>query len=195
MKPFQKIPMCISRKFFGTFAAPHTLTMEKVDFFKIDDLETIEAAGISGVQVADKLYRIYMEQVFETYFVHVDPHPGNLFVKPLPTAEESEAGVVEFSPGDPVPYQSGRPFQIVFVDFGMAVTIPERLRTALGIMLSDLVPKMPIKWSRLISTRELCRPMKKWIESKKPTRPFLIVFGEFGSASSEAWPFPKQSSF
>jgi predicted unusual protein kinase regulating ubiquinone biosynthesis (AarF/ABC1/UbiB family) len=126
-----KDPHVYIPKIFWDFSGPHTLTMEKVDFFKIDDLEAIEAAGISGVQVADKLYRIYMEQVFETYFVHVDPHPGNLFVKPLPTAEESEAGIVEFSPGDPVPYQSGRPFQIAFVDFGMAVTIPERLRTAL----------------------------------------------------------------
>jgi predicted unusual protein kinase regulating ubiquinone biosynthesis (AarF/ABC1/UbiB family) len=118
-------------KIFWDFCRPHTLTMEKVDFFKIDDLEAIEAAGISPVQVADKLYRIYMEQVFETFFVHVDPHPGNLFIKPLPTVEESKAGVVEFYPGDPVSYQYNRTFQIVFVDFGMAVAIPERLRTAL----------------------------------------------------------------
>jgi predicted unusual protein kinase regulating ubiquinone biosynthesis (AarF/ABC1/UbiB family) len=128
---FSKDPNVYIPKIFWDFCGPHTLTMEKVDFFKIDDLETIEAAGISSVQVADKLYRIYMEQVFETFFVHVDPHPGNLFVKPLPTVEESKAGVVEFSPDDRVSYQSERPFQIVFVDFGMAVAIPERLRTAL----------------------------------------------------------------
>jgi len=128
---FSKNPHVYIPKIFWDFSGPYTLTMEKVDFFKIDDLETIEAAGISSVQVADKLYRIYMEQVFETFFVHVDPHPGNLFVKPLPTLEESKVGVVEFLPGNQVPYQSGRPFQIVFVDFGMAVTIPERLRTAL----------------------------------------------------------------
>jgi predicted unusual protein kinase regulating ubiquinone biosynthesis (AarF/ABC1/UbiB family) len=128
---FSKNPHVYIPKIFWDFCSPHTLTMEKVDFFKIDDLEAIEKSGISGVQVADKLYRIYMEQVFETFFVHVDPHPGNLFVKPLPTIEESKAGVVEFKPDDPVSYQSGRPFQIVFVDFGMAVTIPERLRTSL----------------------------------------------------------------
>jgi predicted unusual protein kinase regulating ubiquinone biosynthesis (AarF/ABC1/UbiB family) len=128
---FSKNPHVYIPKIFWDFCGPHTLTMEKVDFYKIDDLEAIKSAGISGVQVADKLYRIYMEQVFETFFVHVDPHPGNLFVKPLPTTEESETGVVEFLPGDRVPCQSGRPFQIVFVDFGMAVTIPERLRTAL----------------------------------------------------------------
>ena len=130
-KIFSKNPHVYIPKIFWDFSGPNTLTMEKVDFFKIDDLDAIEASGISGVEVADKLYRIYMEQVFETFFVHVDPHPGNLFVKPLPTPNESEAGLIGFSPGDPVPYQLGRPFQITFVDFGMAVTIPERLRTAL----------------------------------------------------------------
>jgi predicted unusual protein kinase regulating ubiquinone biosynthesis (AarF/ABC1/UbiB family) len=130
-KIFSKNSNVYIPKIFWDFCRPRTLTMEKVDFFKIDDLEAIEAAGISPVQVADKLYRIYMEQVFETFFVHVDPHPGNLFIKPLPTVEESKAGVVGFYPGDPVSYQSNRSFQIVFVDFGMAVAIPERLRTAL----------------------------------------------------------------
>jgi predicted unusual protein kinase regulating ubiquinone biosynthesis (AarF/ABC1/UbiB family) len=128
---FSKNPHVYFPEIFWDFCGPHTLTMENVDFFKINDLEAIESAGISGAEVADKLYQIYMQQVFETFFVHVDPHPGNLFVKPLPTPEESKAGVDEFSPGDPVPYQAGRPFQIIFVDFGMAVSIPERLRTAL----------------------------------------------------------------
>lgn len=107
-----------------------TLTLEDVGYFRIADRESIAAAGISPEAVADRLYTGYMRQVFETFFVHVDPHPGNLFVRPLPTPEEAEAGVA-FGPGDPVPRAAGRPFQIVFVDFGMATPIPERLRAAL----------------------------------------------------------------
>jgi len=91
----------------------------------------LKMIGISRPRVADMLYNIYMKQVFETYFVHVDPHPGNLFVKPLPHPDEIEAEITDFKPDDPVPYHPDRPFQIVFVDFGMAVNIPERLRTAL----------------------------------------------------------------
>lgn len=113
------------------YCAPRTLTMENVSYIRIADLRAVEAAGISREKVADKLYNIYMRQVFETYFVHVDPHPGNLFVKPLPHPDETDAGVSSFEPGDPVPYKSDRPFQVVFVDFGMSVTIPERLRAAL----------------------------------------------------------------
>ena len=128
---FQKNPHIYIPKIYWDYCGPRTLTMEKVDYFKITDLEAIAAAGISSVKAADKLYRIYMRQVFETFFVHVDPHPGNLFIKPLPTEEEIEAGVRDFAPGDPIPHKPGRKFKIVFVDFGMAVEIPERLRNAL----------------------------------------------------------------
>ncbi len=116
---------------FWDYSDNTLLTMEKVDFFKIDDLDAIKACGISPAQVADQLYRIYMQQVFETFFAHVDPHPGNIFIKPLPAKEELERGIDHFTPGEPVPFQPERPFKIVFVDFGMAVAIPERLRTSL----------------------------------------------------------------
>ena len=116
---------------YWEYSASRTLTMENVAYIKIGDLGGIEAAGISRAEVADKLYNVYMKQVFETHFVHVDPHPGNLFVRPLPHPDEISAGISDFAPGDSAPYQAGRPFQLVFVDFGMAVSIPERLRAAL----------------------------------------------------------------
>jgi predicted unusual protein kinase regulating ubiquinone biosynthesis (AarF/ABC1/UbiB family) len=116
---------------FYDYCAGRTLTLEDVSYIKISDLQGIDASGISRPLVANKLYNTYMRQVFETHFVHVDPHPGNLFVKPLPVPEEIEAGITDFKPGDPVPYQPERSFQIVFIDFGMSVTIPERLRDAL----------------------------------------------------------------
>jgi predicted unusual protein kinase regulating ubiquinone biosynthesis (AarF/ABC1/UbiB family) len=70
-----------------------------------------------------------MQQIFVTNFVHADPHPGNIFVRPLPHPEET--GVTGFAPGEPVLHRPNRPFQIVFVDFGMTAVIPERLRAAL----------------------------------------------------------------
>lgn len=70
-----------------------------------------------------------MQQIFVHHFVHADPHPGNLFIKPLPLSGEAP-----FAPGDrvpPPPSGEERPFQVVFVDFGMVSPIPERLRAAL----------------------------------------------------------------
>ncbi|HSK78267.1 MAG TPA: AarF/UbiB family protein [Thermoanaerobaculia bacterium] len=116
-------------KVYWERSARRTLTLENVGFLKMSDLEGITRAGISRPEVARNLYRIYMQQIFVHHFVHADPHPGNLFVRPLPVE-----GELPFGPGDPVPPPPAgteRPFQIVFVDFGMVAVIPERLRGAL----------------------------------------------------------------
>jgi len=105
-------------KVYWDYSTERVLTMENVAYIRIADLEAIDAAGISRPEIAKKLYSIYMQQIFLTHFVHADPHPGNLFIRPLrPPAKPSA--------GDPTP------FQIIFVDFGMMVPIPERLRSAL----------------------------------------------------------------
>lgn len=116
-------------KIYWQYVAAHTLTMEDVGYLKIDDPAALEAAGINRQQVAEKLFELYMEQLLVTHFVHADPHAGNLFVKPLPHPDEPAA--YDFLPGDAVPFYPDRPFQLTFVDFGMAVTVPRRLRAAL----------------------------------------------------------------
>jgi predicted unusual protein kinase regulating ubiquinone biosynthesis (AarF/ABC1/UbiB family) len=114
-RDFEKDPRVAIPRVYWAASARRTLTLENVGYIKISDLEAIERAGISRPEVARVLYRIYMQQIFVHHFVHADPHPGNLFVKPLPPRGE----------------EAGRPFQIVFVDFGMVAVIPERLRGAL----------------------------------------------------------------
>jgi predicted unusual protein kinase regulating ubiquinone biosynthesis (AarF/ABC1/UbiB family) len=116
-------------KVYWEYSAGRTLTMENVSYIKISDLAGIDAAGINRPDVAKKFYNIYMEQIFVNNFVHADPHPGNVFVRPLPHPNDDR--LTAFQPGDSVPHQASRPFQIVFVDFGMVAVIPERLRVAL----------------------------------------------------------------
>ena len=116
-------------KIFWEWSAPRTLTLEDVGWIKIADLAALDQAGIRRSEVARDLYRLYLCQIFEHYFVHADPHPGNLFVRPLPVGDEPP-----IAPGDPTPAApavEARPFQIAFVDFGMVAVIPERLRNAL----------------------------------------------------------------
>ena len=69
-------------------------------------MQQSDSVGLCG----ELLFHPYMEQIFEKNFVHVDPHSGNLFVKPA--GNESSA----------------RLFQVVFIDFGMMSVIPNRLR-------------------------------------------------------------------
>lgn len=103
---------------YWEYTTRRVLTLENVASIKIGDLAAIEAAGISRAQVARKLYDTYLEQIFVHHFVHADPHPGNLFVHPLPRPADA-------------PADAATPFLIVFVDFGMVAVIPERLRASL----------------------------------------------------------------
>jgi len=116
---------------YWSCSASHTLTMENVSYIKVSDHQAINLTGIDTVEVSKKLYNIYLKQIFETHFIHADPHPGNIFIKPLPTEREREEGVTTIDPNDQVAHQAGRSFQIVFVDFGMVTSIPDRLRSAL----------------------------------------------------------------
>jgi predicted unusual protein kinase regulating ubiquinone biosynthesis (AarF/ABC1/UbiB family) len=111
-----------------------TLTMEDVSYIRIDDLAALERAGIDAKAVARKVYNVYLRQFFVTYRVHADPHPGNLFIRPLPTPEEIADHPLYwdgYHPGDVVPHAADRPFQLVIVDFGMVVEMPARLRDGL----------------------------------------------------------------
>lgn len=118
-------------RIYWKYCAAHTLTMENVGYIKVTDKQAIESAGLNTVDVSKKVYNIYLRQIFETHFIHADPHPGNIFIKPLPTETERELGLIDIYPGDPVAKQPDRPFQIVFVDFGMVTEIPVRLQGAL----------------------------------------------------------------
>ncbi len=109
--------ICIAKVYWET-TARRVLTLENVAGIKVTDLAALEAAGIRRSEVARRLYDAYLQQIFVHYFVHADPHPGNLFVRPLPPTPTA-------APDAP------RPFQIAFVDFGMVAVIPEALRAAL----------------------------------------------------------------
>ena len=108
-----------------------TLTMEDVGYITLDDLPALHAAGIDPTQVAQVLARCTLEQALVHFFVHADPHSGNLFVRPLLTEEERAAGAPPLGPGDPVPFAENRPFQVVYIDFGMAIEVVERLRRSM----------------------------------------------------------------
>ena len=88
------------------------VVLEDVEALKIGDTAALAAAGIDTKDVADLLLEAYFKQIFVAEFFHADPHPGNLFVKPRPAT---------------VPSDATPDFQLVFVDFGMAVRLPKAM--------------------------------------------------------------------
>ncbi len=94
------------------------IVIEDVTSLKLDDYAGIEAAGINRRAVAQRLMATYMEQIFEHRFFHADPHPGNIFVYPLP--EDAENAHLQDAGG-------GRPFYLIFIDFGMTGTLTQQI--------------------------------------------------------------------
>lgn len=92
------------------------IVMENVESPKITDIAAMEAAGINPAQVAETLLDVYFDQVFREGFFHADPHPGNLFIRPRPD--------IPWPPEDEDEVGSGRPFWLIFVDFGMVGRVP-----------------------------------------------------------------------
>lgn len=115
------------------------LTLERVGGIKITDYGALTEAGIDRGAVAQRLFETYLQQVFIDGFFHADPHPGNLFVRPL---------------GDLSPKGGlSRDFQLVFVDFGMVghltPQVMDQLReTVIGLAARD-VPRIIESWDRL----------------------------------------------
>ncbi len=96
--------------------ADRVIVMENVEAPKITDVAAMTAAGIDPREVAETLLDVYFDQVFREGFFHADPHPGNLFVRPrsdIPWPVDA-ADLVE----------GGRPFWLIFVDFGMVGRVP-----------------------------------------------------------------------
>ena len=98
-----------------THTSRRVLTLEDVGAIKITDYAAISAAGVDRVEVADRLFKVYLQQIFEDGFFHADPHPGNLFVSPLASPSKGETA------------SKGVEWQLVFVDFGMVGHMPPNL--------------------------------------------------------------------
>ncbi|XP_032436819.1 putative aarF domain-containing protein kinase 5 isoform X2 [Xiphophorus hellerii] len=71
-------------KVFWEQTSKRVLTAEFCSGCKINNVKEIKQQGISLKDTADKLIRIFAEQIFYTGFIHADPHPGNVLVRQGP---------------------------------------------------------------------------------------------------------------
>jgi predicted unusual protein kinase regulating ubiquinone biosynthesis (AarF/ABC1/UbiB family) len=100
---------------YDAHSTDRVLTLEDVTSIKINDYKRLEEAGIKREEVARRLMNSYFRQVFDDRFFHADPHPGNLFVYPLPIEEGASFGA------------TGRPFYLIYIDFGMTSRLTQQL--------------------------------------------------------------------
>src|SRR5918912_1783460 len=78
------------------YTSRRVLVLEWGDGIKVNDYAQLEAAGISRYAVAKRTVEAYFYQFFEVGFFHADPHPGNIFVQPGPSATDPTVAFVDF---------------------------------------------------------------------------------------------------
>jgi predicted unusual protein kinase regulating ubiquinone biosynthesis (AarF/ABC1/UbiB family) len=116
---------------YTAHSTDQVITIEDVTSIKIDDFAALERAGINRKDVAQRLMNTYMKQIFDERFFHADPHPGNLFVYPLPVDNVEQY----------IARGGGRPFYLIFIDFGMTGTLTKELVDALINTLSAVITR------------------------------------------------------
>ncbi|MEV7692444.1 AarF/UbiB family protein [Microbacterium sp. NPDC089189] len=97
------------------------LTLADVTAIKLNDVTALRAAGIDPSEVAATFASVMFDQVFTHGFFHADPHPGNVFVTPLPATGEATGDAPRW--------------RLTFIDFGMMGEIPTTLRSGLRTAL------------------------------------------------------------
>lgn len=102
-------------KVLWDYTTPHVLTLEFVEGIKITEFEAIRQSGIALPDLARLLVESYMKQIFSHRFLHGDPHPGNLFVRPGP--------------------------KLVFVDFGLMQPITPQMREGIKITVGGIIER------------------------------------------------------
>ena len=95
------------------------ITEERIRGIKVDDVRTLDAAGLDRTEVARTFADAYLSMVFVHRFFHADPHPGNVFVE-----------------------REGR---IGFVDFGMVGSVGTRTGRGLSTILLALIATDPVR--------------------------------------------------
>ncbi|MGI9824877.1 ABC1 kinase family protein [Agromyces sp. Marseille-Q5079] len=95
------------------------LTLEDVTAIKVTDAAALAAAGIDPADVAPAFAAVMFDQLFTNGFFHADPHPGNIFVTPLPVVDGS----------------AKRSWKLTFIDFGMMGEVPAGTRSGLRKLL------------------------------------------------------------
>ncbi|MGL4340011.1 MAG: ABC1 kinase family protein [Rhodoglobus sp.] len=98
------------------------LTMHDVSAIKINDVDSLRAAGINPSEVATEFAAVMFDQLFIHGYFHADAHPGNIFVTPLGDTDSSQ-GV------------GARSWTFTFIDFGMMGEVPDTLRRGLRKIL------------------------------------------------------------
>lgn len=114
------------------------------------------------MEIAGKVASVFGEMCFSHGFVHLDPHPGNVLVRPLPGSRPSRGG--------------RRPAQLVLLDHGMYREVEDSFRHSYGSLWRALVTGD--RESLVVAAREL------GVGDFADILPLMLTFRPLGSTGT-----------
>ncbi|GAA5033264.1 ABC1 kinase family protein [Microbacterium fluvii] len=131
------------------------LTLQDVTAIKVNDVEALRAAGIDPTEVAHAFAGVMFDQLFGNGFFHADPHPGNIFVTPLPNGT----------------------WRLTFIDFGMMGEVSDQLRGGLRKVLIAVAGR---DGKGLVQAIQQVGALLPSAETGQLERAMTQLFGRFG---------------
>jgi aarF domain-containing kinase len=170
---------CVVPKIIWDKTSPRVLTMEFEEGFKVNDIDKIRQHGWNPAQIAKLVSSVFASQVFESGFVHCDPHEANVLLRP-----SSQRGTPE----------------LVLVDHGLYKTLDPEFRRNYarlwrGIFLADLSEIRSASADLGIHDGDACalfagiltsRPFDEIVERSKSASPSLQLTAAATTQSSSS---------
>ncbi|CAJ0960638.1 unnamed protein product [Ranitomeya imitator] len=113
----RKLPYVLIPRVHWDYTSKRVLTADYCEGCKVSSVDGITQQGLELKDVAEKVIKVFAEQIFFTGFIHADPHPGNVLVNVGP---------------------DGRA-RLVLLDHGLYEHLSERDRTALCKLWRSIV--------------------------------------------------------
>ncbi|MFS0866602.1 ABC1 kinase family protein [Microbacterium sp. 179-B 1A2 NHS] len=150
-----------------------TLTLEDVSAIKITDHDGLRAVGIDPAQVAAVFASVMFDQVFTHGFFHADPHPGNIFVTPVPPTDAAASD----------PADGGAPaWRLTFIDFGMMGDVSPALRGGLRRLMIAVAARDGAALVQSIRDVGVLLPSADTTELERAMTQLFARFGGMGFA-------------
>lgn len=86
-RQFEKYEWLRVPKIYWELSTPRVLVMEYVEGGQVNDLDYMLKNNIDPLTVSNRIGQLYSEMIFNTGFVHSDPHPGNILVHKSPNSK------------------------------------------------------------------------------------------------------------
>ncbi|XP_068093971.1 uncharacterized aarF domain-containing protein kinase 5 isoform X2 [Hyperolius riggenbachi] len=116
-RDLRKLLYVLIPKVYWKYTSKRVLTADYCEGCKVNSVEGIKNQGLELKDVAEKVIKVFAEQIFFTGFIHADPHPGNVLVNMGPDGKA----------------------RLVLLDHGLYEFLSERDRTALCKLWRSIV--------------------------------------------------------